>query len=172
MFYYLKRAVFVHIPKTGGNSITAAFASAADFETGATVCSYGAGDVYKHMPAHQIRKALGVDAWRACFRFAIQRPIDERRDSFRRMIQRDQRAGVATIPHLCDQYRAVLRMTPEQIESYLDRMVMPTKHYTHGRDGEPLGVHVYRYAELAERWPELCDRIGIDRVPLPRLNAG
>ncbi len=45
-----------------------------------------------------------------------------------------------------------------------------TDWYTLGNDGEDLGVERIPYRELNDRWPDICDKLGIPRCQLPHFN--
>ena len=44
-----------------------------------------------------------------------------------------------------------------------------TQYFTQGLYGEDLGVEVYNYEDLPNRWHEICDKCQIPRCELPHL---
>jgi hypothetical protein len=69
--------IFVHIQKTGGQSIRALF-------------SDGPPDANYHRQARELRSVYGEDAWRQCFKFAFVRNPWDRLVSWRTMIDRNR----------------------------------------------------------------------------------
>ena len=46
-----------------------------------------------------------------------------------------------------------------------------TQYFTQGDYGEDLGVEVYKFEDLPDRWHEICDKCQIPRCELPHLNS-
>ena len=46
-----------------------------------------------------------------------------------------------------------------------------TQFFTQGLYGEDLGVEVYNFEDLSDRWHEICDKCQIPRCELPHLNS-
>ena len=46
-----------------------------------------------------------------------------------------------------------------------------TQFFTQGHYGEDLGVEIYNFEDLPDRWHEICDKCQIPRCDLPKLNS-
>ncbi|REK60236.1 MAG: hypothetical protein DWQ49_06410, partial [Bacteroidetes bacterium] len=82
MIYLPKRALFIHIPRTGGNSITNAIASSCAgkgidviINTASFRLTYW-GKFQRHARACILKKF--IEEWDDIFKFAIYRPEEER----------------------------------------------------------------------------------------------
>ena len=173
MIYLPKRAVFIHIPRTAGNSITNAIASACAgnnydifIGTGAHTIQHWS-HVARHSPAGRISKF--ITEWDDIFKFAIYRPEEERLESIKRLVQRDIDRKVYELDICADGWREVL--TSEDKQWYWDLMIeQDTDYYTRGPRGEDLGVELFDYNRLDELWPEICAKCQLPTIPLPHLN--
>ena len=175
MIYLPKRAVFIHIPRTGGNSIKNAIAS--------TCIGHGIPSLVSTMPTfvkefdrcqgHQTAAVLKsyIREWNDIYRFAVHRPIQDRFDSMDKWIQKLKKKPYHENP-----------LIPEEIKDFMDIEDHPkffqdnwsshtTQYFTQGLYGEDLGVEVYNFDDLPERWHEICDKCQIPRCELPHLNG-
>ena len=73
-------------------------------------------------------------------------------------------------------------LIPEEIKDFMDIEDHPkffqdnwsnhtTQYFTQGDYGEDLGVEVYKFEDLPDRWHEICDKCQIPRCELPHLNS-
>ena len=173
MIYLPKRAVFIHIPRTGGNSITNAIASSGT-GNGIDVLLGTSNDIPKyhrvsrHVPAFTLRKF--IDEWDAIYKFAVDRPLEQRIESIIRLIERDKILKVNLHPTCGDRWKKILEM--ENYQDFLRKNweKHTTEWFTRGENGEDLGIEIYNYNELPDRWYEICDKCQIPRCELPHLN--
>ncbi len=174
MIYLPKRGVFVHIPRTSGNSITSAIATAtAGRNIDCLLSTIGNGYAVKaglrrHATAAQIKNF--VPDWDDIYKFTVDRPTEDRLQSIFRLIERDIREGVHNDPTCTEGWKELL-LNPNHREIVRNRHEdQDTDWYTLGNDGEDLGVERIPYRELNDRWPDICDKLGIPRCELPHFN--
>ena len=173
MIYLPKRAAFIHIPRTAGNSITNAIAKTCagrgvDVIIG-TAQVKGFGRSGLHIRAVNLKKS--IEEWDDIYKFAIHRPLEERIESTLRLINRDKKNKVYLDPTCRDSWKKLISGDEDLLESTLDRLRKhTTEWFTLGDNGEDLGVEVYNYYELPEKWHEICDKCQIPRCELPHLN--
>lgn len=174
MIYLPKRALFIHIPRTGGNSITNAIASACagnNFDI-----FIGTGDpsiphwwyFARHARACTLKKY--ITEWDDIFKFAIYRPEEERLNSIKSLIAKDVALGVDKFPLCSDEWKEVLSSEDKEWYWELQRK-QDLAWFTKGYDGEDLGVEIFDYYKLNKQWSEICDKCQIPKSNLPHLNA-
>jgi len=173
MIYLPKRAVFIHIPRTAGNSITNAIASACAGNNYDIFIGTGAHSVehWSHVARHSTASRLKkfITEWDDIFKFAIVRTEEDRLNSIKRLVQRDIERKVHELDICAEGWRRVLMSEDKQW--YWDLMTeQDTDHYTKGLDGEDLGVELFDYNRLDELWPEICAKCQLPTIPLPHLN--
>jgi len=176
MIYLPGRAVFVHIPRTGGNSVKNAIASNC-IGYGIQTCVSTVPSVYPkfdRVQGHQRAVVLKgyINEWNNIYRFAIHRPMDERIESMFRFIEKLRKNGYCDRPNSHPEIRELICR-----DNYRDWIIenwsnQTTQWFTKGDYGEDLGLEVYHYNELADRWYEICDKCCIPRCQLPHLNKG
>ena len=173
MIYLPRRALFVHIPRTAGNSITSAVATTCAGR-GIDIILGTANDIPKYHRISRHCRAVFmkkfIDEWDHLYKFAIHRPMNERIDSAIRLIERDRKDGVHLEPTCGRRWKKILEM--DDYADFLRREWSghTTEWFTLGHDGEDLGVEVYNYHELPDKWYEICDKCQIPRCELPHLN--
>ena len=177
MIYLPGRAVFVHIPRTGGNSIKSAIASCC-FSRGLPAIVSTIPPAYQQFHRVQIHaRAIELKGhireWNDIYRFAVHRPIKERIDSTIKFMEKLRGLGIcsddwpvslpAELKHtFCrDDYKQWIEETHSG---------HTTQWFTQSNYGENLGVEVYNYEDLPNRWHEICDKCQIPRCELPHLN--
>ena len=173
MIYLPKRAVFIHIPRTAGNSITNAIASACAGNNYDIFIGTGShtvenwSHIARHVKAFRLKKF--IKEWDDIFKFAIYRPNEDRLESIKRLVQRDIETKLHELDVCAEGWRRVL--TSEDKQWYWDIMAeQDVDYFTKGPKGEDLGVELFDYNRLDELWPEICGKCQIPTIPLPHLN--
>jgi len=172
-----KRFLFIHVPKTGGNSIFQALREYSDERIitpgpvqdgverfGTVNDSYPT--IVKHSSLSEHREALPPEVFRSLYRFAILRNPWERMISWffsphRQLPQKDRRPGHGA--GLWDR---------EHFVRFLSRR-QDTRHYT-CFPGSPTLSHdldfLLRFEQLDEHFAAVCRRLDIPARPLPKYN--
>ena len=121
----------------------------------------------RHAPAFTLSKF--IDEWDSIYKFAIDRPLEERIQSTLRLIERDK--------YLKSIYTQFVSLDGKilEMENYEDFIRKDWENhtiewFTKKHNGEDLGVELYNYNELPDRWYEICDKCQIPRCELPHLN--
>jgi hypothetical protein len=164
---------FVHIPKTGGTSITAAyepFMLFNDIVIGGTVlgeqsqASYRSKfHLHKHSDATEIAKIAGRDRFNAAFCCAIIREPVERMVSFYRWLRCEPLPGNVL-------REAALALEFESfISKAIDDLVPQSIHVM--IDGNIALTRLYRFTDIAAAWSDIAGRFGIAAGPIEHHNA-
>lgn len=171
MIYLPHRAVFIHIPRTAGNSVTSAIAGVCagkgiDIILGTGNATKSWHQVKRHIRAARLKEV--IDEWDNIYKFAINRPMEERVKSVARLIQKDIDKNIHKDPTCPEDWKRVLK---NEDENYWTSFMSHTfEWYTKGNNGEDLGVEAYEFSEINNKWNEICDKCHIPRCVLPRLN--
>lgn len=180
MIYDLtKKFLFIHIPRTGGMAITHSLAERCPDAVVDTFerRHWYAARVFEEIP--ELRRQ-----WDFLYRFAVMRNPWEIIASDYNLTQRDTErltpASAAYIPHKW--HKRLLRSQEDpSFEGFVQREHLgdfrPT-HYAKGfwrtwcysYENTDMGLHVIQYENLAQEWPNVCKRIGIEPYDLPMLN--
>lgn len=175
MIYLPRRAVFVHIPRTGGNSIKNAIASSC-IGYGIQTCVSTIPSVYKEferVQGHQRAITLKgyIREWNDIYRFAIHRPIEERMESAFKWIEKHRKNGYCERSNTHPEIRGLI--CREDYKEFIKESWSghTTQWFTQSNYGENLGVEVYNFEDLPDRWYEICDKCKIPRCELPKLNS-
>lgn len=171
MIYLPHRAVFIHIPRTAGNSITSAIAGVCAGRGIDVILGTGGGiknwrQVNRHVRAATLKEIIAE--WDNIYKFAINRPMEERVKSVARLIQRDLDKNIHKDPTCPEVWKRVLKNENENYWSAF--MEQTTDWYTKGHNNESLGVEIYEISEINDKWYEICEKCNIPQCFLPRLN--
>ena len=175
MIYLPRRAVFVHIPRTAGHSIKAAVSNVCARNNIPFVVSTVPSWIkeFDRVEIHQRASTLKgyIREWSDIYRFAIHRPIQERIESVCKWVEHLRRIGFNKDPNTSSEIKEFIER-----ENYREWIAENWKHYTtqfftEGVYGEDLGVEIYPFEELHDRWGEICRKCQIPKCELPRLNT-
>lgn len=173
MIYLPGRAVFIHVPRAAGNSITNAIASVCAGNNFDIFIGTGAHSIphWWHFARHTRACVLKkyITEWDDIFKFAIYRPEEERLNSIKSLVDKDIALGVHKSSLCADGWKKVL--SSEDKEWYWDiQRKQDLAWFTKGYDGEYLGVEIFDYYKLNEQWSEICVKCDIPQCSLPYLN--
>lgn len=162
------RWIFVHIQKTGGDSIR-------------TALGVELNDLHKHRTAAELRAVYGSAAWRDCYKFAFVRNPWDRLVSWWTMIDALRprfEAGEAF-----NTFQSYVLNRAKTFEQFLfncgDEIADADgrKHifrnqidYLSDESGDIIVDFIGRFERLQDDMDQVMRRIGIDRVALPRVN--
>mgnify|MGYP003117352782 FL=1 len=171
MIYLPKRAVFIHIPRAAGNSVTSAISEVCagkgiDIILGTGGMIENWQQMKRHSRAVKLKEI--IHEWDDIYKFAIHRPMKERVNSVARLIQRDLDKNVHEDPTCPEAWRKVLTNEDENYWSVF--MSHTTDWYTKGENEEDLGVEIYQLSDINYRWHEICEKCNIPQCNLPKLN--
>jgi len=172
MIYLPHRAVFIHIPRTAGNSITSAIASECAGRGVDIILGTGRVKGWEQTNRHRRAEVLKglIEEWEDIYKFAIHRPEEDRIRSAAKLIQRDRENKVYESPSCAKPWKRVL--TGKDESAYWNGFKKQTTNwYIKSEQGEDLGVELHEFSELDDKWPEICDKCDIPQCILPRLNS-
>lgn len=161
--------IFVHVQKTGGNSVRSALGVEID-------------DAHKHFLARDLRELYGEVTWQQCFKFAFVRNPWERLVSWWSMIDGHRHRFNATIPlnkfihyvleHAGSFEEFIARCTDEIIDNDGRKSILRNQiDYLVGDDGTVIIDFIGHFERLQDDFDEVARRLGVAGVELPRLNA-
>lgn len=161
---------FIHIPRTGGISITTALAHAC----GGHACI----DAFSRRHAVAGGIAYELPCWSQLYRFAVIRSPWDVIASDWRLVHHSLKTYHREAIQWPGWSQRLERVRPMSFDEFvrvewlgewpLDGGLWRTWCTGNGRD---LGVQPILFSELRDRWRELCRRIGVMTLPLPRENG-
>ena len=161
--------IFVHIPKTGGNSIMASLNSLPQRRAAA---EFPPVKYPKHAKAAEVKGVVGDPLWEEYFSFAfVRNPWDLMVSSYGWWLQKAQKWEKF---HL--NVREIERMgsfSAFMHSRYGRRMINRSEGDIFdwiSEDGRIIVDFVGRFESLQEDWDRICDRIGAPRRQLPHMN--
>lgn len=163
-------AVFIHIPRTSGNSITAAILRQPvrwieDRGPNVLLGLPGPGLGWRHSRACELRPLL--PQWDRCRKLTIVRDPWRVHESMWRYYQCHRARNIDCAAMASLSFTEFVRDIFPRIERGL---------YHHWccdpETGEELGVIPYRYEELDQQWPRVCADLGLPHpIRRPRANS-
>jgi hypothetical protein len=173
-----RRFLFVHVPKTGGNSIFQALREYSEeriITPGPTqdgIERFGTVNdthptLLKHSSLSEYQSALSPDVFQSLYKFAILRNPWERMISWffsphRQLPQKDRRSA----------WHEARGWDREHFVGFLSRR-QATRHYTCLPDSPTLSHDLdflMRFEQIDEDFAEVCRRLDISGRPLPKYN--
>jgi hypothetical protein len=161
-----RRLCFVHIPKTGGTSITAAYEPHMRFDDvvlGGTALGEALQARYrtrfglhKHSGVRAIRQAAGAETYDATFSFALIRHPVDRMISLYRWLR-----GSPTSSHALREAAATLDLDAF-VSTVSDRFTSQAAHVK--ADGRIAVTRLYRFDDLPRAWDEVARHLGVESV--------
>ena len=174
MIYAPKRFVFIHIPRTGGNSVTSAVAASCagrniDLVIGTLPPIKSYNRFNRHVRAMGLKRF--IPEWDDIYKFAVYRNEADRIESSAGLVRMDLANKVYEDETCSEGWRELLTGdNPEQ--TMRDRVARtPCDHYTRDVDGSELGIEMWDFVSLSDDWEEICKRCKIPYSPLPHLGS-
>jgi hypothetical protein len=164
MLYVARRFLFIHIPRTAGNSISRSLVQElVEHSHPCLVCSE-LGVFERHSTANQLRKLLpDFDSLK---KFAIDRPLNE-------IVESDYRLHKSSVilPESLPQWSLSVGMAQsETLDEFKNRRWVPWlngntpwEHWCCGPNGEDLGVQKFQFNSLKESWDKIQQVAGCQR---------
>lgn len=175
MIYLPKRAVFIHIPRTGGHSIKNAIAKSCIGQNIPIVVSTIPTFIkqFERVQIHQTASTLRgyIREWNDIYRFAVHRPMQERMQSIFKWVEHLKKEGFHEQEYVSDEIKEFVGRDDYKEWITENWKSHTTQFFTEGVYGEDLGVEVYNFEDLPQRWDEICDKCNIPRCELPHLNT-
>jgi len=164
-----ERWIFVHIQKTGGNSIRSAL-------------GVERNDPHKHFSARELRQLYGDDAWQRGFKFAFVRNPWDRLVSWWSMIECTRLSSTSdatlnnfiryVIQHAQTFDEFISRCTDEIVDSDgLKQIFRNQIDYLVDDAGAVIVDFIGRFEQLQADFDEVTNRLGLGNISLPRINV-
>lgn len=158
----VNKAVFVHIPKTGGQSVSKLLG----LKRGSSKQWYSNRHNYTHSTISQIKKAADVDDY---YIFTFIRDPEERILSEYNHRMRNISARHLPVKHKCsftdymEQLYQIWKVGWEEIDQHYKAHVIPQTDYIDE------SVEIYKFEDFEDEANRLKQRLGINR-PIPKVN--
>ena len=160
------KCVFIHIPKTAGNSITRALSSLP--ETGTALSPR----ISKHAKAWEVKALLGKEIWNDYFTFSfVRNPWDLMVSSYHWWQQK-----AAKYPYHKRKARKVRamdnfdRFIRSRFGSYMINERYGCEFDWIAENGSVIVDYVGKVETIERDWQRICERLGIESIPLPFIN--
>lgn len=175
------RAVFLHLPKTAGQSVRRVLAKRPFVLSDVKQATLGWSDDFTYRRfadegfARVIRAELGPEIWDRCFTFTFARnPWDRAVSAWRYLDVPGGPGAGLTFPEFVDRVTSTAEPRYSATDHALNKFswhVEPQWPQLVGPAGELLVDFVGRVERLQADFDEACRRIGIPAVELPHVNA-
>ncbi|SDP55259.1 sulfotransferase family 2 domain-containing protein [Ectopseudomonas guguanensis] len=169
------KAIFIHIPKTGGSSIEQIIWP---MEKGRSEAELWMGfkDAYhnefqtgglQHLLAHQVRNILGDEVFSSYFKFSIVRnPWDKALSQYRYMTKRPDLMSFVGMSE-----RDCFKRYLERIQTKEHVQWLPQYRFVMSASGDSLVDYIGRFEEFEHAVKFAVRRIGLSCDQVPHLNA-
>ncbi|MBU2963483.1 sulfotransferase family protein [Citreicella sp. C3M06] len=161
--------LFLHVPKTAGNSIQRALLPFSE-DTMALLAPHQDGvdrfeirsptlEMHKHLELSEYRKRLPAEQFGALFKFCgVRNPWDR------------------CVSYFFSPHRGVVDWSPKAFAAFVDKDIRTASSYVSLASDETDAFAnvdaVLRFEQLEDDFAQLCRRIGIATPHLPKANAG
>jgi hypothetical protein len=170
---HAQRYIFFAIPKTGTHAIRRALRThlapgdqeqVGLFESRSLPYPEIAAIKHGHITARQIRPVLGAEMFDSYFKFAIVRNPFDRFVSYCAFISRQD-------GHFASAPREYMKFVLTDMRPYNHILFRPQSEFVADADGRLMVDFIGRVERLQADYDRICDRLGLPRVVLERVNA-
>jgi hypothetical protein len=158
--YHHLRVIFVHVPKTAGTAIERALRESPLDPVGGHTTALGYRGRFPGEFATYFKFAVvrhPVSRFLSAWSYLRGTPVHPALNN----------AGI----HACGSFEKWMRQVRDD-PGLLDHIVhlLPQHRFVCGTSGELLVDRLYRFETLEEAWDDICERLGLPKAPLPRIN--
>lgn len=168
-----RRFCFIHVPKTGGTSVTAAYEPFLLFDDvvlggtlmgeqlqGAYRARFG---LHKHSGAGSIADRIGRARFESVFSFAlIREPVDRMVSCYRWLRAMPDSGHPLRGAALALDFEGFAQLARDEFLPQFDHVTI---------DRAPAVTRLYRFEDLPAAWADVCRRLGIASGPIGHENA-
>ena len=164
-----RRWIFVHVQRTGGNTVRSAL-------------GVESNDAHKHFLARELKQVYGEAAWADCFKFAFVRNPWDRLVSWWSLIDNGRDSSGASPPpnnffgyvlqHASSFEQFISCCTDEIVDGDGRKHIFRNQiDYLVDEDSTVMVDFIGRFEHLQEDFDKVVARLERGRIELPRLNA-
>lgn len=160
--------IYVHIPKTAGNSISDALDTLP--VSNPYVIPH---DVFqpKHIKARELRRIVGENMWADAFTFAfVRNPWDQMVSCYNWWVQKAGGRGLPETSARIAEMGFDRFMASPYGANQINELQGNSYDWISDSAGNIIVDFVGRFETLAESWATICTRLKIDPIALPHLN--
>ena len=169
--------LFIHIPKTGGTSMSVALARLNqwnDIELGGTPFGQQVDRLYrgrfglgKHSLAVEVRRTIGVPAWSRFYSFALSRnPYSRAISSYTFLKERESNAVFMKNYNNVNEFI----LSPHFNPTIQERLMAPQRDWAFSPDNTQLVDDIIPLETISDAFPVLLRRCGVHSVHAERLS--
>ncbi|MBD3226349.1 MAG: hypothetical protein GF313_16590, partial [Caldithrix sp.] len=161
------KCIFIHIPKTAGNSVTRALAALPQKQSNLSP------KIGKHAKAYEVKYLLGEAIWNEYFTFAfVRNPWDLMVSSYHWWLQKAGRLSTRYQRHA----RRIQKMDGFNafIQSHYGQKMINERHGDIfdwiSEDGNIIVDFVGKVETLQQDWKKICRQIGVEAADIGHIN--